>query len=82
MAVVRLNDLVTDVFEERGIELLVNVMPNGKPIKDDGEKILSVGFYIRKNLAKYICVKDDGPAKVFLRCSEILFQILDKDGGN
>lgn len=72
----RLNDLVTDVFEEKKIEVLVNILPNGTPMKDDGGKILTVGFFIRNVFSRYIDVKDDSPAKMFMRCSEILYQML------
>lgn len=72
----RLNDLVTDVFEEKKIEVLVNIMPNGTPMKDDGGKILTVGFFVRNVFCRYIDVKDDSPAKMFMRCSEILYQML------
>ena len=79
MVVVRLNDLVTDVFEERGIELLVNIDSEGKPIKDDGGKILTVGFFISNRFYRYIRVGDDSPAKLFKRCSEVLYEILKKE---
>ena len=72
----RLNDLVTDVFEEKKIEVLVNILPNGTPMKDDGGKILTVGFFVRNVFCRYINVKDDSPAKMFMRCSEILYQML------
>lgn len=72
----RLNDLVTDVFEEKKIEVLVNIQPNGKPMAEDGGKILTVGFFIRNVFCRYIDVKDDSPAKMFMRCSEILYQML------
>lgn len=72
----RLNNLVTDVFEEKKIEILVNILPNGTPMKDDGGKILTVGFFIRNVFCRYIDVKDDSPAKMFMRCSEILYQML------
>lgn len=72
----RLNDLVTDVFEEKKIEVLVNILPNGTPMKDDGGKILTVGFFVRNVFCRYIDVKDDSPAKMFMRCSEILYQML------
>ena len=64
----RLNDLVTDVFEEK--------KPNGTPMKDDGGKILTVGFFVRNVFCRYINVKDDSPAKMFMRCSEVLYQML------
>ena len=72
----RLNDLVTNVFEEKKIEVLVNILPNGTPMKDDGGKILTVGFFVRNVFCRYIDVKDDSPAKMFMRCSEILYQML------
>lgn len=72
----RLNDLVTDVFEEKKIEVLVNILPNGTPMKDDGGKILTVGFFVKNAFCRYINVKDDSPAKMFMRCSEILYQML------
>lgn len=72
----RLNDLVTDVFEEKKIEVLVNILPNGTPMKDDGGKILTVGFFVRNVFCRYINVKDDSPAKMFMRCSEVLYQML------
>ena len=72
----RLNDLVTDVFEEKKIEVLVNIQPDGKPMAEDGGKILTVGFFIRNVFCRYIDVKDDSPAKMFMRCSEILYQML------
>ena len=72
----RLNDLVTDVFEEKKIEVLVNIQPDGKPMAEDGGKILTVGFFIRNVFCRYIDVKDDSPAKMFMRCSEILYKML------
>lgn len=72
----RLNDLLTNVFEEKKIEVLVNILPNGTPMKDDGGKILTVGFFVRNVFCRYIDVKDDSPAKMFMRCSEILYQML------
>lgn len=72
----RLNDLVTDVFEEKKIEVLVNILPSGRPIADADGKIISVGFFVSGRLCRYINVKDDSPAKMFMRCSEILYQML------
>ena len=72
----RLNDLVTDVFEEKKIEVLVNILPSGRPIVDADGKIISVGFFVSGRLCRYINVKDDSPAKMFMRCSEILYQML------
>lgn len=79
IAVCRLNDLVTDVFETCRIELLVNIMPDGKPMKDDGGKILTVGFFKDSHFERYISVKDDSPAVLFKRCSEVLYQMLEKE---
>lgn len=76
LIICRLNDLVTDVFEEKKIEVLVNILPNGTPMKDDSGKILTVGFFVRNVFCRYIDVKDDSPAKMFMRCSEILYQML------
>ena len=78
IAVCRLNDLVTDIFETCRIELLVNIMPDGKPMKDDGGKVLTVGFFRDNHFEKYISVKDDSPAILFKRCSEVLYQMLEK----
>ena len=47
LVVCRFNDLVTDVFEDRKIELLVNILPDGKVMNDMEGKILTVGFFIR-----------------------------------
>lgn len=82
LAVVRLNDLVTDVFEDRKLELLVNILPNGKPMQNDEEKIITVGFFVENKFRTYINVKDDNAAKTFIRCSEILYHILEKEGDN
>lgn len=71
-----LNDLVMDAFKDNGIEILVNIQPDGKPMAEDGGKILTVGFFIRNVFSRYIDVKDDSPAKMFMRCSEILYQML------
>ena len=71
-----LNDLVMDAFKNNGIEVLVNIQPDGKPMAEDGGKILTVGFFIRNVFFRYIDVKDDSPAKMFMRCSEILYQML------
>lgn len=79
LAVCRLNDLVTDVFETSRIELLVNIMPDGNPMKDDGGKILTVGFFKDSHFERYISVKDDSPAVLFKRCSEVLYQMLEKE---
>lgn len=79
IAVCRLNDLVTDVFETSRIELLVNITSDGKPMKDDGGKILTVGFFKDNHFEKYISVKDDSPAVLFKRCSEVLYQMLEKE---
>ena len=79
LAVCRLNDLVTDVFETSRIELLVNIMQDGKPMKDDGGKILTVGFFRNNQFERYICVKEDSPAVLFKRCSEVLYQMLEKE---
>lgn len=79
IAVCRLNDLVTDVFETSRIELLVNIMTDGKPMKDDGGKILTVGFFKDSHFERYISVKDDSPAVLFKRCSEVLYQMLEKE---
>ena len=79
LAVCRLNDLVIDIFEDSCIELIVNVHPDGKPIKNDGEKILTVGFFKDNHFEKYISVKDDSPAILFKRCSEVLYQMLEKE---
>ena len=43
---------------------------------EDGGKILTVGFFIRNVFCRYIDVKDDSPAKMFMRCSEILYQMM------
>ena len=79
LAVCRLNDLVTDIFEDSCIELIVNVHPDGKPMKDDGGKILTVGFFKDNHFEKYISVKDDSPAILFKRCNEVLYQMLEKE---
>ncbi len=79
LAVVRLNDLVTDVFEDRKLELLVNILPNGKPMQNDEEKIITVGFFVENKFERYINVAGDSAAKVFMRCSEILYSILKKE---
>ena len=71
-----LNDLVMDAFKDNGIEVLVNIQPDGKPMAEDGGKILTVGFFIRNVFCRYIDVKDDSPAKMFMRCSEILYKML------
>lgn len=71
-----LNDLVMDAFKDNGIEILVNIQPDGKPMAEDGGKILTVGFFIRNVFSRYIDVKDDSPAKMFMRCSEILYKML------
>ena len=71
-----LNDLVMDAFKDNGIEVLVNIQPDGKPMAEDGGKILTVGFFIRNVFSRYIDVKDDSPAKMFMRCSEILYKML------
>ena len=71
-----LNDLVMDAFKNNGIEVLVNIQPDGKPMAEDGGKILTVGFFIRNVFCRYIDVKDDSPAKMFMRCSEILYHML------
>ena len=71
-----LNDLVMDAFKDNGIEVLVNIQPDGKPMAEDGGKILTVGFFIRNVFCRYIDVKDDSPAKMLMRCSEILYQML------
>lgn len=71
-----LNDLVMDAFKDNGIEILVNIQPDGKPMAEDGGKILTVGFFIRNVFCRYIDVKDDSPAKMFMRCSEILYKML------
>ena len=72
----RLNDLVTDVFEEKKIEVLVNILPSGRPIANADGKIFSIGFFVSGRLCRYINVKEDSPAKMFMRCSEILYQML------
>ena len=71
-----LNDLVMDAFKDNSIEVLVNIQPDGKPMAEDGGKILTVGFFIRNVFCRYIDVKDDSPAKMFMRCSEILYKML------
>lgn len=71
-----LNDLVMDAFKDNSIEVLVNIQPDGKPMAEDGGKILTVGFFIRNVFSRYIDVKDDSPAKMFMRCSEILYKML------
>ena len=71
-----LNDLVMDAFKDKGFEVLVNIQPDGKPMAEDGGKILTVGFFVSGRLCRYINVKDDSPAKMFMRCSEILYQML------
>ena len=76
LVVCALNDLVMDAFKDNGIEVLVNILPNGTPMKDDGGKILNVGFFVRNVFCRYINVKDDSPAKMFMRCSEVLYQML------
>lgn len=76
IVVCALNDLVMEAFKDKGIEILVNILPNGSPMNDDGGKILTVGFYVKKVFCRYINVKDDSPAKMFMRCSEILYQML------
>lgn len=71
-----LNELVMDAFKDKEFEILVNIQPDGKPMAEDGGKILTVGFFIRNVFSRYIDVKDDSPAKIFMRCSEILYQML------
>lgn len=71
-----LNDLVMDAFEDKKLEILVNIQRDGKPMKDDGGKILTVGFFKDSHFERYISVKDDSPAKMFMRCSEILYKML------
>ena len=71
-----LNDLVMGAFKDNSIEVLVNIQPDGKPMAEDGGKILTVGFFIRNVFCRYIDVKDDSPAKMFMRCSEILYKML------
>lgn len=71
-----LNELVMDAFKDREFEVLVNIQPDGKPMAEDGGKILTVGFFIRNVFSRYIDVKDDSPAKMFMRCSEILYKML------
>lgn len=71
-----LNELVMDAFKDKKFEVLVNIQPDGKPMAEDGGKILTVGFFIRNVFSRYIDVKDDSPAKMFMRCSEILYQML------
>lgn len=79
LVVCALNDLVMDAFKDNGIEVLVNILPNGTPMKDDGGKILTVGFFKDSHFEKYISVKDDSPAILFKRCSEVLYQMLEKE---
>lgn len=71
-----LNELVMDAFKDKEFEVLVNIQPDGKPMTEDGGKILTVGFFIRNVFSRYIDVKDDSPAKMFMRCSEILYKML------
>ena len=71
-----LNELVMDAFKDKEFEVLVNIQPDGKPMAEDGGKILTVGFFIRNVFSRYINVKDDSPAKMFMRCSEILYKML------
>lgn len=71
-----LNELVMDAFKDKEFEVLVNIQPDGKPMAEDGGKILTVGFFIRNVFSRYIDVKDDSPAKMFMRCSEILYKML------
>lgn len=71
-----LNELVMDAFKDKEVEVLVNIQPDGKPMAEDGGKILTVGFFIRNVFSRYIDVKDDSPAKMFMRCSEILYKML------
>ena len=71
-----LNELVMDAFKDREFEVLVNIQPDGKPMAEDGGKILTVGFFIRNVFSRYIDVKDDSPSKMFMRCSEILYKML------
>ena len=71
-----LNELVMDAFKDKEFEGLVNIQPDGKPMAEDGGKILTVGFFIRNVFSRYIDVKDDSPAKMFMRCSEILYKML------
>ena len=76
IVVYRLNELVMDAFKDKEFEVLVNIQPDGKPMAEDGGKILTVGFFIRNVFSRYIDVKDDSPAKMFMRCSEILYKML------
>lgn len=71
-----LNELVMDAFKDKEFEVLVNIQPDGKPMAEDGGKILTVGFFIRNVFSRCIDVKDDSPAKMFMRCSEILYKML------
>lgn len=71
-----LNELVMDAFKDKEFEVLVNIQPDGKPMAEDGGKILTVGFFIRNVFSRYIDVKDDSPAKMFMRCCEILYKML------
>ena len=71
-----LNELVMDAFKDKEFEVLVNIQTDGKPMAEDGGKILTVGFFIRNVFCRYIDVKDDSPAKMFMRCSEILYKML------
>lgn len=71
-----LNELVMDAFKDKEFEVLVNIQPDGKPMAEDGGKILTVGFFIRNVFSRYIDVKDDSPEKMFMRCSEILYKML------
>lgn len=71
-----LNELVMDAFKDKKFEVLVNIQPDGKPMAEDGGKILTVGFFFRNVFCRYIDVKDDSPAKMFMRCSEILYKML------
>ena len=75
LIVVRLNHLVSDAFPDSNIELVVNVLPNGKPMENDRGEIHSVGFFLCNLMCHYICVKDDTPAKMFLRCSQCLYEM-------
>ena len=71
-----LNELVMDAFKDKEFEVLVNIQPDGKTMAEDGGKILTVGFFVRNVFCRYIDVKDDSPAKMFMRCSEILYKML------
>lgn len=77
LIVCRLNDLVTDVYGDAELELIVNIDFDGRPYDYVCNKIKTVGIFSHKNLVHYIDVNDDSPNKVFLRLSEILYKTLE-----